>query len=59
MPAEFEIKTNSQGKPYWRFKSGNGEIVATSEAYESKQGAQNGIESMKRDAANAPIHDMT
>jgi hypothetical protein len=59
MPAEFEMKKNAAGKPYWRFKSGNGEIVAVSEAYETKQGCLNGINSVKRDATSAPIHDMT
>jgi len=59
MPAEFEIKKNSAGKHFWHFKSGNGEIVAVSEAYESKQGAMNGINSIKRDARDAPIHDIT
>jgi uncharacterized protein YegP (UPF0339 family) len=59
MPAEFEMKMNSAGKPYWRFKSANGEIVAVSEAYETKQGCLNGINSVKRDAASAAIHDMT
>jgi uncharacterized protein YegP (UPF0339 family) len=59
MPAEYEIKKNVAGKFFWRFKSGNGEIVAVSEAYESKQGCQNGIDSIKRDGRDAPVHDMT
>ena len=59
MPAEYEIKKNADGKCFWRFKSGNGEIVAVSEAYESKQGCLNGINSIKRDGQNAPVHDMT
>lgn len=58
MPAEFEIRKNIAGKFYWRFKSGNGEIVAVSEAYETKQGCLNGINSIKRDAPNAAINDM-
>jgi uncharacterized protein YegP (UPF0339 family) len=59
MPAEFEIKQNSAGQFYWRFKSGNGEIVAVSEAYASKQGCQNGINSIKRDASTATVQDLT
>lgn len=58
MPAEFEMKKNVAGKFFWRFKSGNGEIVAVSEAYETKQSCQNGIDSLKRDAPNAPTHDL-
>jgi uncharacterized protein len=33
-------------------KAGNGEIIAVSEAYNSKDGCANGIESVKK---NAPI----
>jgi uncharacterized protein YegP (UPF0339 family) len=35
----------------------NGQVIATSEAYESKASAVNGIESVKRNAADAAIDD--
>ena len=37
----------------------NGQVIATSEAYESKASAINGIESVKRNAPNAEIDDQT
>ena len=59
MPARFEIEKNVSGKFFWRLKSGNNETVAVSEAYESKQACQNGINSVKRDSSTAPIDDHT
>lgn len=59
MPARFEIEKNVSGKFFWRFKSGNNETVAVSEAYETKQACQNGINSVKRDASTAAIDDHT
>jgi uncharacterized protein YegP (UPF0339 family) len=59
LPAKIEVKKNAAGQFYWRFKSANGEIVATSEAYVTKQGCLKGIDSIRRDAANSPIQDMT
>ena len=59
MPAEFEIKKSSNGQYYWRFKSGNGEVVATSETYITKQSCQKGIDSIKRDGSTAGVQDLT
>ena len=59
MPAEFEIKCAENGEFYWVFKSGNGEVVATSQTYNSKQGCQKGIDSIRKDSSTAKIHDLT
>jgi uncharacterized protein YegP (UPF0339 family) len=40
-------------------KAGNGEIIAVGEAYESKASAKNGIESVKKNAADAAVIDLT
>jgi uncharacterized protein len=37
----------------------NGPVIATSEAYESKASALNGIESVKTNTPNAKIDDQT
>jgi uncharacterized protein len=37
----------------------NGQVIATSEAYESKASALNGIESVKTNAPSAEIDDQT
>lgn len=49
---KFEIFKATNGQFYFRLKAGNGEIIAFSEGYVTKQGALNGIASVK---ANAPI----
>ncbi len=53
--AKFELYKDKAGKYRFRLKAGNGEIIAASEAYNSKQSAKNGIESVKK---NAPIADV-
>jgi uncharacterized protein YegP (UPF0339 family) len=48
----FEWYCDKSGKFRFRLKAANGEIIAVSEAYTSKEGCVNGIESVKK---NAPI----
>jgi len=54
---KFEIYKGTAGKFRWRLKAPNGEIIATSEAYESKDGCRKGIESVKTNAPKAQIVD--
>ncbi len=56
---KFEIFKGKDGKYYFRLKAGNGEIIAQSEGYSSKQGAQDGIASVKMNAPIAPTVDLT
>ncbi|MEV0648133.1 DUF1508 domain-containing protein [Phytomonospora sp. NPDC050363] len=55
MAGKFELYTDEAGKYRWRLKSGNGEIIAVGEAYESRSGAVIGIESVKAHAPDAEI----
>lgn len=49
----FELfKSDASGKFHFRLKAGNGEITLSSEAYDTKASAENGIASVK---TNAPI----
>ena len=59
MAAKFVLKRGSTGKFRFNLVATNGQMIATSEAYESKASAINGIESMKRNAPNAEIDDQT
>ncbi|HEU5469431.1 MAG TPA: YegP family protein [Actinophytocola sp.] len=59
MAGKFEVYSDAQGKFRFRLKAGNGEIIAVGEAYESKAGALNGIESVKENAPQAEIVDTT
>ena len=56
---KFEIYTDSAGKFRFRLKAANGEVIATGEAYESKSGCKNGIDSVKTNAKKAKIVDLT
>ncbi|GIG66931.1 YegP family protein [Phytomonospora endophytica] len=58
MAGKFELYTDKAGKYRWRLKAGNGEIIAVGEAYESRTGAVNGIESVKRNAPVAEIREL-
>ena len=59
MPGKFVIKKGSTGKFRFNLHSTNGQVVATSEAYETKAAAQAGIRSVKKLAADAVIEDTT
>lgn len=50
---------SKNGKYYFNLTSTNGQVIGTSEMYESKAGRDNGIEAVKRDAPNAPVEDTT
>jgi uncharacterized protein len=52
MAAKFEIKKGSGGQYRFNLKAGNGEVILSSELYQSKQGAERGIESVKANAPN-------
>ena len=55
----FERKTNSKNKPYFNLKASNGQIIGTSEAYESTASRDNGIESVKNNAPSAEVIDLS
>lgn len=59
MPGKFVIKKGSTGKFRFNLLSTNGQVVATSEAYNSKASAMGGIRSVKKLAADAAIEDQT
>lgn len=57
--ARFERKTSSNGKAFFNLKATNGQIIGTSEMYESDSGRDNGIKSVKENAPDASIDDQT
>lgn len=54
MSAKFELKKTVTGKFHFNLKAGNGEVILSSETYESKGAAEGGIQSVK---ANAPLDE--
>ena len=59
MAAKFVVTKGKSGQHHFNLKAGNGEIIATSESYKSKAAAMNGIESVKKNAADAKVDDQT
>jgi uncharacterized protein YegP (UPF0339 family) len=59
MAGKFVLKKRSDGQFMFNLKAGNGEVIATSEAYKTKEGALNGIQSVKDNASGATTDDQT
>jgi uncharacterized protein len=59
MAAKFVLTKGSTGKFHFNLVATNGQVIASSESYESKASAVNGIESIKRNAPSAKIDDQT
>jgi len=59
MTAKFELFKGTVGQFRFHLKAANGEIIAASQGYTSKAAAQNGIDSIKANAATAPTTDLT
>ena len=55
MAGKFELYQDKGGAYRFRLKAGNGEVIATGQGYASKSGALNGIDSVKRNAADAEV----
>lgn len=59
MAGKFVISKDKAGEYRFKLVAGNGETIAVSEGYKAKSGALNGIESVKKNAAEAAIDDRT
>jgi uncharacterized protein len=56
---KFVVKRGSSGKYHFNLVAANGQVIATSEAYDQKSSALEGIESVRQNAAVAEIDDQT
>ncbi len=52
MAGKFECYTDKAGEYRFRLKASNGNTILSSEGYKSKSGCANGIESVKKNAAD-------
>lgn len=59
MPAKYVLKKGTTGKFRFNLVATNGQVIATSEAYETRAKAMAGIESVRKNAANAVLVDGT
>lgn len=58
MAAKFELKKTTDQKHFlFNLKAGNGEIILTSELYNAKASAENGIQSVKNNAPDDARYD--
>ena len=52
---KFEVYTDKAGEFRFRLKATNGQVIAVSEGYKALASCLNGIESVKKNAPEAPI----
>jgi uncharacterized protein len=57
MAGKFELKKSKNDKFFFNLLAGNGQIIMSSEMYESKASAQNGIASVQKNAGNAARYE--
>lgn len=57
MAGKFVITKDKKGEFRFVLKAGNGEVIAMSEGYAAKASALNGIESVRKNAADATVVD--
>lgn len=55
---KFTMFTGKNGEFYWNLKAGNGEIIGQSEGYKTKASAENGIESVRKNAGSQERFEM-
>ncbi|MDA3847705.1 MAG: YegP family protein [Vallitaleaceae bacterium] len=58
MSSKFEVYQDKAEQFRFRLKAGNGQVIATGEGYTSKAACLNGIESIKKNAADAKVVDV-
>lgn len=59
MAGKFVLKKGASGKFHFNLVAANGQVIATSETYNSKESAENGIESVRKNAPDAVVEDET
>ncbi len=53
----FDVKQTPTGKYRFNLKSGNGQVIGTSQNYSSKSDCENGMKSVAKNAAGAAVDD--
>lgn len=55
----FERLVSKGGSPYFNLKASNGQVIGNSQMYSSNSGMENGIASVKKNASDAKVDDLT
>jgi uncharacterized protein YegP (UPF0339 family) len=58
MVGKFEVYHDKAGEYRFRLKAANGQIIAVSQAYKSRAACMKGVESVKANAAAAPVEEL-
>jgi uncharacterized protein YegP (UPF0339 family) len=58
MVGKFEVYHDKAGEYRFRLKAANGQIIAVSQAYKSRAACLKGVESVKANAAGAPVEEL-
>jgi len=58
MAAKFELYKDKKGEYRWKLIAPNGQVIAVSEGYTTKESAKNGIGSVKKNAPAASISEV-
>lgn len=57
--ARYERLESKSGSPYFNLKSSNGQVIGSSEMYTSTSAMENGIASVKKNAPDASVEDLS
>ncbi|HBU79310.1 MAG TPA: DUF1508 domain-containing protein [Muricauda sp.] len=55
----FERNTAKDGSPYFNLKASNGQVIGNSEMYSSDSAMENGIASVKKNAPDASVEEIS
>lgn len=59
MAGKYVLKKSTNGKYHFNLHASNGQVIASSELYETKAAAMNGIASVQKNAATQTVDDLT
>jgi len=57
LAGKFEVYVDKSGKYRFRLKASNGQVIASGQGYASKESCLKGIESVKKNVAEASVID--
>ncbi len=57
--SRYERLESKGGSPYFNLKASNGQVIGTSEMYSSNSAMENGIESVKSNAPDSSVNDLS
>ena len=53
----YDLKTASDGRPFFNLRAGNNQVIGTSQMYSSESARATGVESVKTNGPSADVRD--